>query len=84
MTNDKDNNFIALCVYENKAYLNIDCASFDTACSRKLPTDFVNYPQSCTQQLDMISKPTNAHKCMKVYYIQHILPTCFGHSCGHL
>ena len=21
-----------------------------------------------TQHLDMISKPTNAHKCMKVYY----------------
>jgi len=34
MTSNTDNNFIALCVYENKAYLNIDCASFDTAYSK--------------------------------------------------
>lgn len=34
MMSNKDNSFIALCVYENKAYLNIDCASFDTACSK--------------------------------------------------
>jgi len=32
----------------------------------------------------MISKPTSAHECMKVYYAHRIPPTCFGHSCGHL
>jgi len=31
----------------------------------------------------MISKRTSAPKCMKVYYTQRILPTCFGHLCGH-
>jgi hypothetical protein len=30
-----------------------------------------------------ISKPTNARKCIKVYYTHHTPPTCFGHSCGH-
>jgi hypothetical protein len=32
----------------------------------------------------MISKPTNVHKCMKMYYTHGISPTCFGHSRGHL
>ena len=32
----------------------------------------------------MISKPTYAHMCIKVYYTRHIPPTCVGHSCGHL
>ena len=32
----------------------------------------------------MISKPRNAHDCMKVFYTHRIPPTCFGHSCGHL
>ena len=27
------------------------------------------------KHLDMISKPTNAHKCMRVYYTHHIPPT---------
>jgi len=31
-------------------------------------------PQSCIEQLDMISKPTNAHKCMKVFYIHRGVP----------
>jgi hypothetical protein len=31
-----------------------------------------------------ILKPTNAHKCMKVYCTHCMPPTCFGHSCGHL
>lgn len=36
------------------------------------------------QCIDMISKPNNARKCMKVYYTHRIAPTCFGHSCSHL
>jgi len=32
----------------------------------------------------MISKPTNAHKCMTVYYTHRIAATCFGHSCDQL
>lgn len=31
----------------------------------------------------MITNPTNARKCTKVYYTCCISPTCFGHSCGH-
>jgi len=31
----------------------------------------------------MISKTTNTHKCMRVYYKHRIPPTFFGHSCGH-
>jgi len=34
--------------------------------------------------LGMISKPTNTHKCIKVYYAHHTPPTSSGHSCGHL
>jgi len=32
----------------------------------------------------MISKQTDAYKCMNVCYAHRIIPTCFGHSCGHL
>ena len=32
----------------------------------------------------MISKLTNAHKCMTVYYTHRKLSTCLGHSCDHL
>ena len=32
----------------------------------------------------MISKPANAHKCIKVYYTLHVPPTCFNQSCSHL
>jgi len=32
--NNKDTNFMALRVYENKVYLNIDGGSFDTAFSK--------------------------------------------------
>jgi hypothetical protein len=32
----------------------------------------------------MILKPTNVHKCMKVYYTHCLRATCFGHSYGHL
>jgi len=32
----------------------------------------------------MISKPTDARDCMKVYYTHRIPPTCFGHSSGRL
>jgi len=35
-------------------------------------------------EVDMISKPTKAQKCKKVYYTHRIPPTYFGHSCGHL
>ena len=32
---------------------------------------------------DMITKPTNEHKCRKVSYYKHYIPsTCFDHSCG--
>jgi len=30
--------------------------------------------------LDMVTKPKNAQKCIKIYYIRN---TCFGHSCSH-
>ena len=33
---------------------------------------------------EVISKPTNAHKHMTVYYTHCVPPTCFSHSCGHL
>jgi len=32
----------------------------------------------------MISKPTNARKCMKVYYTLLVPPTCFDQSYSHL
>jgi len=32
----------------------------------------------------MISKPTNAHKCMTVHYTHRVLPKCFSQSCGSL
>ena len=38
----------------------------------------------CQWMLGMILKPTNARKCMEVYYTRCIPPTCFGHSCGYL
>jgi hypothetical protein len=50
----------------------------------KVTQTFLNDPYLCTEQSHKISKPTNAYKCMKVYYTHHILPTCFSHSCGHL
>jgi hypothetical protein len=43
----------------------------------------LNAPYLCIEKLRMISKLTNAHKCMKVYYTHPIRPTGFGHSCGH-
>ena len=39
---------------------------------------------TATQQLHMISKPTNAHKNTKVYYTHRISATRFGQSHGHL
>lgn len=33
---------------------------------------------------EVISKPTNAHKRMTVYYTHCVPPTCFSHSCGHV
>jgi len=47
-------------------------------------TLFLEDPLPCIEQLDKKSKPTNAHKCMTVYYIRRIAATCFGHSCGHV
>ena len=32
----------------------------------------------------MISKPSNAHNCMKVHYTHCIRPMSFGRSHGHL
>jgi hypothetical protein len=32
----------------------------------------------------MITEPTVAHKCMKMYDTHRVRRTCFGHSCGHL
>lgn len=32
----------------------------------------------------MISKPTNAKKCMKVHYKIYVPPTCFDQSYSHL
>ena len=31
--------------------------------------------------LHIISTPTDAHKCIKIYYTRSV---CFNHSCGHL
>jgi len=33
----------------------------------------------------VVTKPTNAHKCIQVYYVINLIipPTCFDHSCGH-
>jgi hypothetical protein len=31
----------------------------------------------------MISKPTSARMCMKVYYTLHVSPTCFSQSYRH-
>ena len=35
------------------------------------------------QGSDMISKPTNAHTCLEVYYTHRMIPTRFGYSYGH-
>lgn len=32
----------------------------------------------------MISKPTNAYECVKVYYTHRMPPTCSGHLYDHL
>jgi hypothetical protein len=31
----------------------------------------------------MVTKPENAHKCSKLYYIHSKPPTCFGHTCEY-
>ena len=31
-----------------------------------------------------MSKPTNALKCIRVYYTHRTPPTCFSDLCGHL
>jgi len=31
----------------------------------------------------MISKPTNTHKCMRVYYTHRTPPKCFSQLCGY-
>ena len=37
------------------------------------------------EQLDVVTKPTVAHECLKVSYIINSVPaTRFGQSCGHL
>jgi hypothetical protein len=33
---------------------------------------------------EVISKPTDAHKHMTVYYTHCVPSNCFSHSCGHL
>ena len=44
----------------------------------------LNDSKQCIEQLHMITKPTNSHKCMEVHYTHRIPSTCLGHSCGHL
>ena len=36
-------------------------------------------PSKFNRKVGTTTTPTNAHQCMKVYYIQRIPPTCFGH-----
>jgi len=38
-----------------------------------------------TEPVDVVTNPTNAHKCIKVffYYKHSIHPTRLSHSCGH-
>jgi hypothetical protein len=38
------------------------------AFSFKLIVTYLNVPCPCIEQVDMIPTPTNAQKCMKVYY----------------
>jgi hypothetical protein len=35
-------------------------------------------------RLSDIWESTNAHKCVRVYYIYRVHRTCFSHSHGHL
>jgi len=37
-----------------------------------------------TLSLDMVAKPTNACKQLRVSYKHSTSPTCFGHTSGHL
>lgn len=41
------------------------------------------YGENTNCWLDMVSKPTNTQKCIKVTYKHSMPPTCYGHSCGH-
>ena len=50
----------------------------------RLTVQILNDPRPCIEKLDMISKPTNACNCMKVYHTYRVTATCSGHSCGHL
>jgi len=40
-------------------------------------------PDKPHTKLDMVMKPTCAHKCIEIYNKHSIPPTCFGHSCVH-
>jgi hypothetical protein len=41
------------------------------------------YEENTNCWLDMVSKPTNIHECIKVIYNHSMPPTCYGQSCGH-
>jgi hypothetical protein len=54
-------------------------------CITWLPTQNIrSFPINKITTSDNISKPTNARKCMQLYYTHCIPSKCFGHSCGHL